>query len=131
MNSEQQKERQTAVARIDKTLRDMADAWEVEIDARLKSEEHIKELMASIVDGEAQYRKRAIQTSGDDLRKLIFAVEQSLHGFVVMSWWKRLGWVFLGPRIMLWFLKTPAVETPVQVAEAMNKKQRSYTERPQ
>lgn len=104
MNGEQQKERRTAVTRIDGEIALLKNAWETEVDSRLKGESRLEDLLASLIDGEAQYRKRAIQTSGDDLRKLIFAVEQSLHGFVVMSWWKRLGWVFLGPRFMFWLL---------------------------
>lgn len=104
MNGEQQKERRTAVSRIDGTIKDITDLLSAEIETRVKENTRLEELIASLIDGEAQYRKRAIQTSGDDLRKLISAVEQSLHGFVVMSWWKRLGWVFLGPRFMFWLL---------------------------
>lgn len=131
MNGEQQKERQTAVARIDKTLRDMADAWGVEIDARLKSEEHIKGLMASLVDGEAQYRKHALKQLEERLNARAETSLIVLHTFLRMSWWRRWGWCLFGMGFLEWSHK-PVLSTIVPpVSDEALRKQKSYTERPQ
>lgn len=104
MNGEQQKERRTAVARIDGTIKDITDLLAAEIETRVKENTRLEGLMAPLIDGETQFRKKAIREAEFKLNSRIYALEQALHNFAGMVWWKRLGWVILGPRFMLWAL---------------------------
>lgn len=135
MNGEQQKERQTVIARIDKAIRDLADAWEVEVDARLKGEFHLRDLLASMVDGESQYRKHAFNILEQRTAARSEATLLVLQTFLKMSWWKRWGWCLFGFQFLEWtYRQSDAVTADVAKMTAEQnslRKAQSYTERPQ
>lgn len=131
MNGEQQKERRTAVSRIDGEIALIKDAWEAEVDSRLKAESRLEDLLASMIDGETQFRKAAITKIDGEMTTRINNVVFLLHVFIIMPWWKRLGWCLFGVKFLQWATRTPDLVLPTTPTQETLRKQASYTERPQ
>lgn len=131
MNGEQQKERQTAVARIDKTIASLADLLHGEIDTRVNGEIQLRDLLASMIDGETQYRKHALKQLEERLNMRAETSLIVIHTFLKMSWWRRWGWCLFGMGFLEWSHK-PVLSTTVPfIPDETLRKQKSYTERPQ
>lgn len=129
MNGQEQKERATAVALLKKRVENLelvlTDAQQVETDSRMKADEHIKELFASMLDAETQFRKTALQAVYDKLTyeatvRFKF-MEQQLNGFTLMPFWKRWGWCVFGSMFLVW--TAPAELRRSYYAAAKAKKQ--------
>lgn len=128
MTGAEQKERHKVYEKIQKQLDELSieihNAWEVEVEARQKCDTslhdmivkeigRVESLTARMIDGETQFRKRAIQKSQQDIIDFAAAkhmeVSLALLAFTRLNWWSRWGWVIFGTNFLIW-TASPAVK---------------------
>lgn len=155
MNGQEQKERQTAIAKLERQVEKMAqdfhDLWSAELDTRQKEDEQNREMFASMLDGETQFRKGAIQQALHVAKELALASSMPATQFITLVWWKRWGWCIFGYIFLIWtadadtkkayYSKMAAEKARAQHVEKIAadmipspenlKKQQAFSERPQ
>lgn len=115
MNGKEQKERQTAVAILERKLKALedavADAYQTEVGARQAEQEQIKSIFAEMLDAETQFRKRAVMEAEGRSRDLVALnmglLSEVFATFLKLVWWKRLLWNIVGIKVFLWFPTPP------------------------
>lgn len=138
MNGAEQRERQTAVARLERAFARLEDStvetFGVEVEARQAAdqqlEERLKSLFAKMVDDETTYRKSAIQNVRLELSAEIRTTNTALVVIVGLPWWKRWGWVVIGAKMLVWFPPTWPTATATATAPSVANAQSYSSEKP-
>lgn len=151
MNGQEQKERNTAVAKLERRVEEMEavfhDLWSAELEARQKGEEHLKEMFASMLDQETQFRQRGLLHITHQTSQMVLASAHAYGQFMQLNWWRRWGWCIFGHLFLImtdtksrhaYFaaraaekLEAQEPKPPVQMSEENFRKARASSERPQ
>lgn len=150
MNGKEQKERRTAVARLeralDRAVEDFQDVWSAEVDSRVKEDAIIREVFTSMVDAETAFRKKQIAEMQSALTTVfiekIAEISVTVFLFINLPWWKRWGWCLFGAKFLLWTApaavrrdfyssRQPPMPPPPAMSEENQRKQQASSEKPQ
>lgn len=110
MNGEQQKERETAVTKLDKKIDELGvtvtDAWDVEVTSRQQADAELEERMRKLISDDHTHvltlaKEQRAYVDGAIQYASTRAAETQLQ-FIQLPWWKRYAWTLFGWKALAW-----------------------------